>query len=124
MTHLPGGNLSLPIHLTNSIRSGPASGVFSGLNPYVKAVKVRTILMTNQIGFKKPPTGALVVGVIFGTIAVTGAGLYLYELIQTSLMAGGTRYAVKVPPIAPQKIADQACCQDGVVQRWIGCSLP
>jgi hypothetical protein len=80
--------------------------------------------MTNPIGFKKPPTGALVVGVIFGTLAVTGAGMYLYELMQASLMSGGTRYAVKLPPIATQKIADQARCQDNVVQRWIGCSLP
>jgi hypothetical protein len=80
--------------------------------------------MTNEIVFKKPPLGALVVGVIAGTVALAGAGAYLYEIIQSSLMAGGTRYAVKVPPIAPQKVADQARCQADVVQRWTGCSLP
>jgi hypothetical protein len=48
----------------------------------------------------------------------------MYNLIQTSFMAGGSMYAVKVPPIAPQKVADQARCQPEVVQRWIGCSLP
>jgi hypothetical protein len=80
--------------------------------------------MMNEIGFKKPPTGALVVGFLAGTVALVGAGTYLYELIQTSLMAGGSRYAVKVPPIAPQKIENEARCSPNVVQRWTGCSLP
>jgi hypothetical protein len=80
--------------------------------------------MTNEMGFKKPPAGALVVGFLAGTVALVGVGTYLYELIQTSFMAGSTRYAVKVPPIAPQKIENEARCSPNVVQRWTGCSLP
>jgi hypothetical protein len=94
------------------------------LNRLQLAAKVESNLMANPIGFKQPPAGALVVGFIGGIVALSGAGLYVYNLIQTSLMAGGSMYAVKVPPIAPQKIADQARCQPEVVQRWIGCSLP
>jgi len=74
--------------------------------------------------FKLPPTPVLIVGALGGLVALGGAGAYLYALWQTSLMAGGSVYAVKLPAQKPVDVKSLAQCDPAIERRWLGCSLP
>ena len=79
---------------------------------------------TSNPTFKMPPTPVLVVGAIGALVALGGVGTYLYAVWQSSLMAGGSTYAVRLPEQKPVDVKSLPLCDPGIQSRWLACALP
>ncbi|MEN9723629.1 MAG: hypothetical protein RJB38_1615 [Pseudomonadota bacterium] len=57
-------------------------------------------------------------------LALLGAAAYgasfLYDMMQSSLSAGGSKYAVTVPGERPMNVKDAPACQQKTA-KWLGC---
>lgn len=69
--------------------------------------------------------GKFIIPALLGLAVVGGAVTYfLYEMTQSSFMAGGSKYRPIVPaPAAVDAAKVSTACQGDYTSRWIGCSL-
>ncbi len=65
-----------------------------------------------------------VVFLLPAAIALLGAaaygGFFIYEMMESSLSAGGSKYAVKLPATAPVQTKEAPQCAQKTA-KWLGC---
>jgi len=70
---------------------------------------------------KRPPLLVLILAAVGLSVGAVGAGMFLYNVIQTSLMAGGDMYKPRLPEIQPVNVKNAPQCDPKIEKRWVMC---